>query len=70
MQQASQKRNVSPSDLAVVYSGLDRMDEASRLLDQALEQRTPWLVGRSPARPAVEACHRRVSAQVRLPPGT
>jgi hypothetical protein len=44
MEQASQKRYVSPFYLAVVYSGLGRMDEAFLLLDRALEQRTPWLV--------------------------
>ncbi len=63
MEQASQKRYISPYYLAEVYSGLGRMDEAFRLLDRALEQRTPWLLGlhavriqhcRSPARPALE----------------
>ena len=45
MEQASQKRYISPYYLAVVYSGLGRMDEAFRLLDQALEQRTPcWSI--------------------------
>ena len=36
MEQASQKHYISPFYLAVVYSGLGRMDEAFRLLDQAL----------------------------------
>jgi hypothetical protein len=36
--QSPKKRYVSPFYLAMVYSGLGRMDEAFRLLDQALEQ--------------------------------
>jgi eukaryotic-like serine/threonine-protein kinase len=44
MEQASKKRYISPYYLAVVYSGLGRMDEAFRLLDRALGQRTPYLV--------------------------
>ena len=44
MEQASQKRYISPFYLAVVYSGLGRMDQAFPLLDQALKQRTPYLI--------------------------
>lgn len=43
LDQKSQNRYVSPFYLAVVYSGLNRMDESFRLLGQALEQRTPHL---------------------------
>jgi serine/threonine protein kinase/TolB-like protein/Flp pilus assembly protein TadD len=79
MEQASQKRYISPYYLAAVYSGLGRMDHAFRLLDQALEQRTPWLVGctRYDAlsvalrpdlrwKPFID----RLRRLVRLPPGT
>jgi serine/threonine protein kinase/tetratricopeptide (TPR) repeat protein len=44
MERAAQKRYISPFQLAVVHSGLGQMDQAFRLLDQALEQRTPSLV--------------------------
>ena len=44
MEQASKNRYISPYCLALVYSGVGRMDEAFRLLDQALEQRTPYLI--------------------------
>ena len=67
----SQKRYISPYDLAVVYSGLGRMDEAFRLLDRALEQRTPSLIYCTPydaesvalrRGPALEALHRPAPA--------
>ncbi len=79
MEQASQKRYISPFYLAVVYSGLGRMDEAFRLLDRALEQRTPWLVWCVPYDPNSVALRRdprwkpfidRLRRLVRLPPGT
>jgi TolB-like protein/DNA-binding winged helix-turn-helix (wHTH) protein/tetratricopeptide (TPR) repeat protein len=79
MEQTSQKRYVSPFDLAVVYSGLGRMDEAFRILDQALEQRTPWLYICGPYDPDGVALRRdprwkpfieRLRRLVRLPPGT
>ncbi|MGD0015623.1 MAG: tetratricopeptide repeat protein, partial [Bryobacteraceae bacterium] len=79
MEQASQKRYISPYSLAVVYSGLGRMDEAFRLLDRALEQRTPSLVYRTPYDPQSVALRRdprwkpfidRLRRLVRLPPGT
>ena len=79
MEQASQKRYVSPYYLAAVYSGLGRMDEAFRLLDQAFEQRTPWLVLSGPYDPLSVALRRdprwkpfveRLRRAVRLPPGT
>jgi serine/threonine protein kinase/tetratricopeptide (TPR) repeat protein len=80
MEQASQKRYISPSYLAVVYSGLGRMDEAFRLLDRALEQRTPTLIFRTtPYDPESVALRRdphwkpfidRLRRLVRLPPGT
>lgn len=44
MEQTSQKRYVSPFYLAVVHSGLERMDEAFQFLERALEQRTPYLI--------------------------
>jgi len=79
LEQASQKRYISPYYLAVVYSGLGRMDEAFRLLDRALEQRTPWLVGCTTYDPESVALRRdprwkpfidRLRRLVRLPPGT
>jgi tetratricopeptide (TPR) repeat protein len=79
MEQASQKRYISPFYLAVVYSGLGRMDEALRLLDRALEQRTPYLVVCTPYDPLSVALRRdprwkafidRFRRLVRLPPGT
>jgi tetratricopeptide (TPR) repeat protein len=79
MEQASQKRYISPFHLAVVYSGLGRMDEAFRLLDRALEQRTPSLIYCTPYDPNSLALRRdprwkpfidRLRRLVRLPPGT
>jgi TolB-like protein/DNA-binding winged helix-turn-helix (wHTH) protein/tetratricopeptide (TPR) repeat protein len=79
MEQASQKRYISPYHLAVVYSGLGRMDDAFRLLDRALEHRTPWLVYCTPSEPESVVLRRdprwksfidRLRQQVRLPPGT
>jgi TolB-like protein/Flp pilus assembly protein TadD len=79
MEQARHKQYVSPYYLAAVYSGLGRMDDAFRLLDQALNQRTPWLVFSSPYDPLSVALRRdprwkpfidRLRGQVRLPPGT
>lgn len=78
MEQASQKRYISPYDFAVVYSGLGRMDEAFRLLNRALEQRTPWLVYCTPYDPVSVALRHdprwkpfidRLRRLVRLPPG-
>jgi tetratricopeptide (TPR) repeat protein len=79
MEQASRKRYISPFYLAEVYSGLGRMDEAFRLLDRALEQRTPWLVECTPYESSSVALRRdprwkpfidRLRRLVRLPPGT
>jgi serine/threonine-protein kinase len=79
MEQASQKRYISPFYLAVVYSGLGRMDEAYRLLDRALEERTPSLVFCTQHDSGPVALRRdprwkpfidRFRRQVRLPPGT
>jgi hypothetical protein len=70
---------MSPYHLAVVYSGLGRMDEAFRLLNQALEQRTPWLafcMRYDPESVALRSDPRwkpfvdRLRKLVRLPPGT
>lgn len=78
MEQASQKRYISPYDLAVVYSGLGQMDKAFRLLGRALEQRTPWLYLCTPYDPLSVALRRdphwkvfiaRLRQLVRLPPG-
>ncbi len=79
MVQASKNRYISPYFLAMVYSGLGRMDETFRLLDQALEQRTTYLVfctrydatnvafRRDPRwKPFIE----RLRREVLLPPGT
>lgn len=79
MKQASQKRYISPYYLAAVYSGLGRMDEAFALLNRALEQQTPWLVGCTPHDPFSVALRHdprwkpfieRLRRQVRLPQGT
>jgi TolB-like protein/tRNA A-37 threonylcarbamoyl transferase component Bud32 len=79
MERASQKRYISPLYLAAVYSGLGRMDEAFRLLDRALEQRTPYLIFCTRHDPIPIALRRdprwkpfveRLRRQVRLPPGT
>jgi TolB-like protein len=79
MEQASQKRYISPYYLAMVYAGLGRMDEAFRLLDKALEQRAPMLRActRSDAFSAVlrpdprwKPFIARLRKLVRLPPGT
>jgi serine/threonine protein kinase/Flp pilus assembly protein TadD len=79
MDQASRERYISPFYLATVYSGLGRMDEAFRLLDQALEQRTPYLVLCTPLDPLSVALRRdqrwrpfvdRLRKLVRLPAGT
>jgi eukaryotic-like serine/threonine-protein kinase len=79
LKQASRKHYVSPYHLAVVYSGLGRMDEAFRLLDQALEQRSPSLVFCAPGDATYVALRRdrrwhpflaRLWQEVRLPPGT
>jgi TolB-like protein len=79
MEQASKNRYVSPYYLAVVHSGLGRMDEAFRLLDQALEQRTPYLVFCTRYEGTTVAFRRdprwkpfmeRLRREVRLPPGT
>jgi len=79
MEQTSKKRYVSPYDLAAVYSGLGRMDEAFRLLNQALEQRTPSLVSCTPYDSNSVALRRdsrwkpfiaRLRQLVRLPSGT
>jgi eukaryotic-like serine/threonine-protein kinase len=78
LEEASRENYISPYDLAVVYSGLGRMDEAFRLLDQALEQRTPSLVYHTANDPVAVALRRdprwkpfidRIRKLVRLPPG-
>ena len=77
--QASHRRYISPYYLAAVNSGLGRMDEAFRLLDQALEERTPWLVLCTPYDPLSVALRRdprwakfinRLRQCVQLPAGT
>jgi eukaryotic-like serine/threonine-protein kinase len=79
LEQASRKHYVSPYHVAVVYSGLGRMDEAFRLLDQALEHRTPSLVFCAPNDATYVALRRdprwrsflaRLRQKVWLPPGT
>ena len=79
MEQTSKKRYVSPYYLAAVYSGLGRMDEAFRLVDQAFEQRTPSLIYCTQYDSNSVALRRdprwkpfiaRLREKVRLPPGT
>lgn len=79
LEQGSRKHYVSPLHLAVAYSGLGRMDDAFRLLDQALAQRTPSLVFCAPNDPTYVALRRdprwpaflaRLRQKVLLPPGT
>jgi hypothetical protein len=79
MEQVSQERYISPYYLAAVHSGMGRMDEAFRLLNRALEQRTPWLVYCTPYDPLSVALRRdprwkpfvgKLRRLVRLPPGT
>ncbi len=79
MEQASKNRYISPYSLALVNSGLGRMDEAFRLLDQALEQRTPYLIVSPRYDPGSVGFRRdprwkpfmeRVRREIRLPPGT
>ena len=78
MEQASQKRYISPYYLAAVYSGLGQTDKAYRLLDHALQQRTPSLVFCTPYDPLSVALRRdprwkafirRLWQLVQLPPG-
>ena len=79
MEHTSKQSYISPFYLAVVYSGIGRMDEAFGLLDLSLEQRTPWLVICVPHNPLPCALRRdprwknfidRLRRQVRLPPDT
>ncbi len=79
MEQASRTRYTSPYYLAVVHSGLGHMDQAFRLLDRALEERTPYLQGCTPSDAQAVALRRdprwksfiaRLRQLVRLPPGT
>jgi eukaryotic-like serine/threonine-protein kinase len=79
MDSASEKRYISPYYRAAVYSGLGRMDEAFRLLNKALDQRTPWLVFCTPCEPLSVALRHdprwkpfidRLRHLVRLPAGT
>jgi eukaryotic-like serine/threonine-protein kinase len=78
MEQASAKRYISPYLLSVANSGLGRMDEAFRLLDRALSERTPWLVNCTSYAPEDIALKRdprwksflnRLRRLVKLPPG-
>ena len=79
MEQASQKRYISPYNLGVVNSGLGRMDDAFRLLDRAFDERVPYLTWCTPY-DALSIAYRRdprwksftdrLRRQVRLPPGT
>ena len=79
MERASHNRYSSPFYLAIVYSGLGRMDDAFRLLDRALAERTPWLVFCTRADYFSIALQRdprwkpfsdRLRRLVRFPPGT
>jgi tetratricopeptide (TPR) repeat protein len=79
LEDRSRKRYISPLFRALIHSGLGRMDEAFRLLDRSLEERTPWLLGvihpsdctsialrRDPRWPNLEA---RIRRAVRWPEG-
>jgi tetratricopeptide (TPR) repeat protein len=79
MEQAPKNRYVSPYFLALVYSGLGQMDEAFRLLEQALEQRTSYLLISPRYDPSPVGFRRdprwkpfmeRLRREVRLPPST
>jgi len=79
MEQISRIHYVSPVHLATVDSGLGRMDEAFRLLDQALGERsaalvycTRYAVFFNPLRRDArwKSFIARLRQQVRLPPGT
>ena len=79
MEQASKTRYISPFCLAVANSGVGRMDEAYRLLDVALEERTPWLVNGTTydgncvalrRDPRWKSFTERLRKLVRLPEGT
>ncbi len=78
MDSQSRRGYVSPYYLAVVNSGLGRMDEAFRLLEKALDQRTPFLVNCTRLDPLSVALRRdarwrsfidRLRKLVRLPAG-
>jgi eukaryotic-like serine/threonine-protein kinase len=79
LDRGSQKRYISPYHLALVYSGLGRMDETFRLLDRALEERSPGLAFCTPYDPLFIVLRRdprwqaflgRLRARMRLPPDT
>jgi len=79
MDSASRNRYISPYFMAVVCSGVGRMDDAYLHLEKALEQRTPWLVLCTPNEPLSVALRRdprwksfidRLRKLVRLPAGT
>ena len=80
MQQASRERYISPVAMALVHSGMGEMDEAFRLLERGLDERTPWLsalvLDREPTNIALRtdprwpAFARRVSDAVRMPAGS
>jgi TolB-like protein/Tfp pilus assembly protein PilF len=79
MERSSRERYISPLGLAWVNAGLGRMDEAFRLLDQALEERTPYLSVCTRTDPSANVFRHdprwkpfisRVRALVRLPPDT
>jgi hypothetical protein len=44
LQKQSKKNYVSPYDVACLYARLNRKDETLRYLEEAYQQRTPWLV--------------------------
>jgi serine/threonine-protein kinase len=79
IEQAPKNGYTSPYFLALVYSGLGQMDEAFRLLDQALEQRDTYLIISPRYDPGSVGFRRdprwkpfmeRVRREMRLPPGT
>ncbi len=79
MENEAREHYISPLYIAAVYSGLGRQDEAFRLLDRALDERTPRLVICTSFDPLTVAFRRdprwkafidRLRTLVKLPPGT
>jgi tetratricopeptide (TPR) repeat protein len=79
MEEVSRKRYVPPTHRALVHSGLGQMDEAYRLLDRALDERTPGLFPVAHPQEGMNIALRddprwrlfvdRLRPLVRLPPG-
>jgi tetratricopeptide (TPR) repeat protein len=79
LDQKSRKCYISPFYFAVVYSGLSQMEKGFKLLWQALDQRTPYMVFCTPNNgtlvalrrdPSWRAFSERLRQLVKLPPGS